>query len=109
MGCAVQIERENTTVVLEAISNGELWVWWFHLGKSGSLNDINFLDTYPLITQIPYGTMLPAFEYVLTGKKHSGLFFLVDGIYLHWARFIPKIAERAKREECVLAGAQGAL
>lgn len=81
-------------------------VWGVQFGQLGSLNDINPLGTSSLITRILYGTIISLFEYALNGKKCIGLYFLVDGIYLHWAIFVSTITERATRKQGMFSAVQ---
>lgn len=52
-------KEKKPTVVLEAICDGELWIWHAHFGCPGSLNDINVLDTSKTLRKIIAGVFPP--------------------------------------------------
>lgn len=96
-------------MVLEAIADEELRIWGCHFGRHGNLNDMNVLDSSPLVRMIMQGKIFPSFGYELNGRKHNGLYFLVDGIYLHWAIFVCTISDPGTRKERLFVSAQEAV
>lgn len=50
-------------IVLESIADRELWIWGCHYGNSGSMNDINMLDSSSIVEKMLKGEMLLHFEY----------------------------------------------
>lgn len=101
-------KEKQPTVVLEAIADGELWIWGCNFGSPGSLNDINVLDTSPLRSAILEGKVLPGFKYVLNNKTRECTYYLVDGIYPLWAIFVTTISEPSNRKERRFSAAQEA-
>ena len=102
-------KEKKPTVVLEAIADGELWIWGSYFGSLGSLNDINILDQSPIIQDILHGKALPGFEYDINGNKRTLLYHLVDRIYPNWAIFVKAIAEASSRKHKRFATAQEAM
>lgn len=80
--CAAEFKGKwkNPTIVLEAIADGELWIWTCHFGKPGILNELDVLDSSPIVTGILQGALLPEFEFVVNSRTQKDLYFLVDGI-----------------------------
>lgn len=70
---------------------------------------MNILDTFLIVMSILRGELMHSFEYVVKGRKRSGLYYLVDGIYPPGAIFINKISEGRARKETEFAKAQEAL
>lgn len=99
-------ESEKSEVLLEAIAYGELCIWGCHIGKAGSMNDLNILDKSPLDNGILGRHLLPKFEYEVNGKKLTCHDFLVDGIYPHWAIFVSTIAEGTNQKKKLFTAAQ---
>lgn len=99
-------KEKDPTVVLEAIADGELWIWGCYFGSPGSMNDINVLDTSPLVVDILHGRLLPSFEYALQGKKRKMCYYLVDGIYPKWAIFVSTIAHAVSKKDKHFCAAQ---
>lgn len=76
VGGAIQGEKEDAKIVLDAIADSELWIWGCNFGKPGSLNDINIRDTSPLVTDILLGRMLPEYAFEINNKTISSFIFL---------------------------------
>lgn len=102
-------KEKKPTIVLEAIADGELWIWACHFGKPGSLNDVNILDSSPIVSGILQGTLLPKYEYTVNGHQRKQLYLLVDGIYPPWAIFVNTISESSLKKEKLFAAAQEAM
>ena len=45
-------KEKRKTVVMEAICDPEMYVWYFNFGHPGSLNDINILDRSSIMAAI---------------------------------------------------------
>lgn len=108
LGRTVQGERKKPTVVLEAISDAELWIWAANFGSPGSLNDINVLDTSKIVEKIIDGTMLPDYSYKINGRERKLCYYNVDGIYPNWAIFVKTIVDSTVQKHKVFSGAQEA-
>lgn len=102
-------KEKKPTIVLEAVADAELWIWACHFGKPGSLNDVNVLDSSPIVTGILQGALLPDFEYVVNNRSRKHLYFLVDGIYPRWSIFISTIQDSTTQKERLFAKGQEAL
>lgn len=99
-------KEKAPTVVLEAIADGELWIWGCFFGSPGSMNDINVLDASTLVADILEGRALPSFEYKVGNRIRKQCYYLVDGIYPKWAIFVSTIAEAVSRKERHFCAAQ---
>jgi len=77
------------TIVMEAICDPHLYLWHFHWGEAGSLNDLNILDRSTIVEKIinqEFNTRVP--PYSINGTVRDWLYFLVDGIYPRMAIFV---------------------
>lgn len=92
--------------MLEAIADGELWVWGSNFGHPGSMNDINILDCSIIVEQILKGDLLPSFKYKVKDSIRRMCYYLVHGIYPKWAIFIDTIVNGQTRKHKAFAGAQ---
>lgn len=101
--------EKKPTQVLEAIAVGGLWIWVRHFEIPGSLNDVNVLDSCPLVRLKMKEKLLPLFEYERNGHKYNGLYFPVNGIQLHGAVFVSTISELGTIKERLFASAQEAI
>ncbi len=86
--------KEGTpTLVLEAMSDFNLWIWHASFGFAGALNDLNIWENSSLLQDMVNGTMaMLDFEFWIGGKRFTKLFFLVDGIYPETARFVKTVS-----------------
>ena len=76
------------SLVMEALVDPDLYIWYFNFGAPGSLNDINILDRSSIVGALLLGQFngkVP--EYTVNGRLRDWLYFLVDGIYPCWSIF----------------------
>jgi hypothetical protein len=77
------------TLVLEAIADPDLYIWYSFFGEAGSLNDINILNKSSIVASILDGSFnLQTTPYTVNGTTRDWLYFLVDGIYPSYSIFI---------------------
>ena len=98
-------KEEKSTIVLEAISDYQLWFWHAAFGFAGALNDLNILNLSPFLTSLIDGTFAELEKevtpYEISDELFDQMFVLVDGIYPQYSRFIRgykhPISEREKK------------
>jgi hypothetical protein len=79
----------DKTLVLEAIADPDLYIWYSFFGEAGSLNDINILNKSSIVASILDGIFdLQTTPYTVNGMMRDWLYFLVDGIYPSYSIFI---------------------
>uniref|UniRef100_A0A0D3AVI1 DDE Tnp4 domain-containing protein n=1 Tax=Brassica oleracea var. oleracea TaxID=109376 RepID=A0A0D3AVI1_BRAOL len=96
------------TIVLEAVTSHDLWIWHAFFGAPGTLNDINVLDRSPVFDDILQGRA-PKVKFKVNGHNYRMAYYLTDGIYPKWSTFIqsiplpqgPKAELFAERQESV--------
>jgi hypothetical protein len=99
--------KPSPSLVLEAIADPHLYIWYHHFGEPGSLNDINQLDKSSIVTSILDGSFdLHTQPYRINNAERDYLYFLVDGIYPPWAIFIDTIANPQDDKEKHFAAVQ---
>jgi Plant transposon protein len=81
---------KKASVVLEAVASYDLWIWHANFGIPGSNNDINIIDSSPIIAELMNSSF--CYEYNVNGKKFNQLYFLADGIYPEWSCFVKTIS-----------------
>lgn len=96
------------SIVMEAVSTQDLWIWHAFIGIPGSNNDINVLDRSPLLPEWFKGPAKEA-EYQINGVNYQGSYLLADGIYPDSTLFVKtfsnpqsaKLKHFAKQQEAV--------
>jgi hypothetical protein len=79
----------DKTLILEAIADPDLYIWYYFFGEAGSLNDINILNKSTIVRSILDGSFnLKTEPYTINGTTRDWLYFLVDGIYPPYSIFI---------------------
>ena len=78
------------TIILEAVTSQDLWIWHAFFGLPGSLNDINVLDKSPVFTLLANGHAPPV-NYIINGHEYRMRYYLADGIYPNRSTFIKTI------------------
>lgn len=98
-------KEKKQSIVLEAIWDGELWIWYACFGSPGSRNDPNVLDHSFAMEKMLSGKFFPSIPYTVNGVTHNLMYYLSDGIYPLWAIFIMTITDGATRKEKVFCEA----
>jgi hypothetical protein len=79
-------KEKAKTLILEAISDPDLYIWYCHFGEPGSLNDLNVLDKSSIVLAINNQSFDTKVEtYIINGRSRDYLYFLADGIYPNWS------------------------
>ena len=79
--------KENgNTVIMEAICDPNLYIWYFNFGHPGSMNDINVLDRSSIVAGIMNQTFYTKVNpYTIDGIQINWFYFLADKIYPSWS------------------------
>ena len=92
--CPIQLAGQHKggkvgkALILEAISDPFLYIWYSFFGEPGSLNDINVLDKSTIVGSIICQTFNRKVNpYVINGCEQDYMYFLVDGIYPKFSIF----------------------
>ena len=96
------------TIILEAVTSYDLWIWHAFSGCPDTLDDINVLDRSPVYQEF-YEGQTPKCRYVVKGRKYNIGYYFSDGVYPRWATFVktvpfPQIAKDrlfVERQEAV--------
>jgi hypothetical protein len=89
-----QDRHGNKSLVLEAIADPHLYLWYIFFGEPGSMNDINTLNKSSIVGSIltqQFDTKIP--NYVINGTTRDYMYFLADGIYPNWSIFAKTIGD----------------
>jgi predicted nucleic-acid-binding Zn-ribbon protein len=89
-------KSKRSTVALEAIVDYNLYFWHASFGYPGSLNDLNVLNVSTLLQKFTENGLLSDIEqdfvpFDIANESFQHLFYLVDGIYPPWARFLKTV------------------
>ena len=91
--------KKQPTIVLEAACDHHLWFWHASYGYAGTCNDINIMNLSWLQQSFLNGTFAAVEEqssvvpYKIGDEEFMQLYFLVDGIYPRYSRFVKAIKE----------------
>jgi hypothetical protein len=86
--------HSSPSIVLEAACDYNLWFWHLAYGYCGCMNDLNILDRSPLFDMMLDGTLdsiekeAGVVPFKIAEEEFNKLFFLVDGIYPKYIRFV---------------------
>ncbi|XP_062155181.1 uncharacterized protein LOC133863235 [Alnus glutinosa] len=78
------------TIILEAVASYDLWIWHAFFGLPGSHNDINVLEHSSLFNELA-GGRAPSVNYSINGNDYTMGYYLADGIYPSWSKFVKTI------------------
>jgi hypothetical protein len=103
-------KESDKTLVLEAIADADLYIWYYFFGEAGSLNDINILNKSTIVGSILNGTFdLKIQPYTINNTHRDWLYFLVDGIYPKYSIFINSFQHPHDEKEKYFAKCQEAV
>jgi len=71
----------NKSIILEAIADQRLWIWYAYFGLLRGNNDLNVLDKGLLIWDFLGGASADL-NFEMNGNRHFCYYLLADGIYL---------------------------
>ena len=71
------------TIILEAVTSKDLWIWHAFFGMPGSHNDINVVHRSPILARLAQGEG-PHVNYTINGNEYTMSYFLTDDIYPSW-------------------------
>jgi hypothetical protein len=87
-----QGKEGKPTVVVEAMADHTLYVWYAVFGSAGTLNDITIWDNNFLLHSICDGSFEELdFPFTIGGEQFDKLWVLVDGICPQLSRFVKPI------------------
>jgi hypothetical protein len=102
-------KENDKTLVLEAIADADLYIWYHFFGEPGSLNDINILQKSTIVGSILNGSFdLKVTPYTINNTTRDWLYFLVDGIYPKYSIFINTFQHPTDEKEKYFAKCQEA-
>ncbi|XP_047979396.1 uncharacterized protein LOC125221318 [Salvia hispanica] len=78
-------------MILEAVADHRLWIWYAYFGVVWSNNDINILNSSTLFADQCRGRG-PAIEFTANGLRYHMGYYLADGIYPRWPVFVKTIS-----------------
>ena len=81
---------DGCTVILEAVTSHDLWIWHASFDMPGSHNDINVLNCSPVFRRLTQGTA-PKVSYEINGNTYDKPYYLADGIYPNYATLVKTV------------------
>ncbi|XP_076921986.1 uncharacterized protein LOC143583615 [Bidens hawaiensis] len=93
------------TIILEAVSSYDLWIWHAFSGMPGSHNDINVLERSFVLTKLAQGRA-PSVNYAINGHDYTMGYYHADGIYPKWQTFVKTIPSPRGNKHKYFAKAQ---
>ncbi|XP_024164036.1 uncharacterized protein LOC112171024 [Rosa chinensis] len=82
--------KREPTIILEAVTSYDTWIWHALFGMPGSCNDLNVLAKSPLFDELTAGRA-PKIQFQVNNRIHNLGYYLADGIYPQWATFVKSI------------------
>ena len=103
---AFQGKLKKPAIILEAVYDFNLWFWHASFGFPSAMNDLNILNLSPFLDSFLDGTFAALeqdFIPFTIGSYFFFLFFLADGIYPCYSRFLATISEPILDDEKIYA------
>ncbi|GJS99840.1 ALP1-like protein [Tanacetum coccineum] len=80
-------DHSHPTIILEAFSSQDLWIWHAFLKFPMANNDLNGLHNSPLLNDIKYD-IAPECPFEVDNNVYAFGYYLGDGIYPEEATFV---------------------
>jgi Plant transposon protein len=85
---------------MEVICDESLRIWHVFFGCPGSFNDVNILNCSPLFAEVLAGNFPPSAPSIeIEGFDLKWYYWLVDGIYPRWSRFVTSFRDPSDPQE----------
>ncbi|CAL2240989.1 unnamed protein product [Prunus armeniaca] len=97
--------KEQKSIILEAVTGFDTWVWHAFFGVAGSQNDLNVLGQSPVFNDILRGEG-PNITYQINNIVYQNGYYLADGIYPRWTTFVKSISHPRSHKEIFFAAYQ---
>jgi hypothetical protein len=78
------------TIILEAVTSYDLWIWHAFFELPGSHNDINVSERFFVFIELAKG-LAPLVNYSINDNNYTMGYYLADGIYPPWSAFVKTI------------------
>ncbi|KAD7117580.1 hypothetical protein E3N88_04848 [Mikania micrantha] len=78
------------SIILEAVCSQDLWIWHAYFGMPGANNDLNVLNSSPLLNDMENGVFPPS-SFFCNDNEYAHGYYLADGIYPEWPVFMQTI------------------
>ena len=98
-------KEKRPSIVLEAACDYHLWFCHTSYGYAGTLNDINIMNLSHLQEGFLNGTFAEiefnsgVMPYIISDEQFYYIFYLVDGIYPRYSRFVKAVKQPILPEE----------
>ncbi|XP_021741698.1 uncharacterized protein LOC110707922 [Chenopodium quinoa] len=99
--------NKKATLILEAVTDQDLWIWHSFFGIPGSCNDLNVLYRSPMFDEILHGRAPPV-NFTVNDHEYNMAYYLADDIYPKWATFIQGITHPQLQKDKMFADHQAA-
>lgn len=90
--------NEKCQLVMEAICDGELWLWHVYFGHLGSMKDINIVYSSLTMGRILSRQFYLRINYVIIGKTSNLPSWLGDEMYFRWPTFVNRIRKASSEK-----------
>ena len=87
-----QGHARQAIIILETVASHDLWIWHAFFEMPCSHNDINVLQRSLVFRRLCNGESLPC-NYTINGRDYNMGYYLANGIYPQWAKFVKTISE----------------
>ncbi|CAL2257216.1 unnamed protein product [Prunus armeniaca] len=95
-------QKGKKSIILEAVTSFDCWVWHAFFGVVGSQNDLNVLGQSPVFDEVLRGHS-PQVTYQINNTVYSGAYYLADEIYPRGAaRMLDKEVMRSIMMTCII-------
>ncbi|XP_024171573.1 uncharacterized protein LOC112177510 [Rosa chinensis] len=93
------------TIILEAVTSYDTWIWHAFFEMPGSCNDLNVLAKSPLFDELTAG-QAPWIQFQANNRIHNLGYYLADDIYPQWATFVKSIPRPTRPKDLKFSQAQ---
>ncbi|KAL6272631.1 hypothetical protein ACE6H2_023323 [Prunus campanulata] len=94
--------KGQKSIILEAVTGFDTWVWHAFFGVAGSQNDLNVLGQSPVFNDVLSGEA-PNVTYEINHTVYQNGYYLADGIYPRWTTFVKSIPHPQSRKQKLFA------
>ncbi|XP_021829759.1 uncharacterized protein LOC110769995 [Prunus avium] len=99
--------KGQKSIILEAVTGFDTWVWHAFFRVAGSQNNLNVLGQSPMCNDVLRGEA-PNITYEINNTVYQNGYYLADDIYPRWTTFVKSISHpRSKKQKLFVAYQEG--
>jgi len=102
-----QATSKKRSIVIGTVTDKDLYLRHFHIGLTGTTNDLNVMAFSSFSNSMTSGSFPPPLRYTVNRVECPSPYVLCDGIYPKWAILIDTLTGQSEKRQCFASRQEG--